>query len=66
MFMIGCVEGDVRLAEGTTTLEGRVEICKNSMWGTVCDQAWDKLDARVICHQLGFSVAGKLAFYSYI
>ena len=56
--MIGCVEGDIRLAEGTSRLEGRLEICKNNVWGTVCDQGWDKLDARVVCRQLGLSVAG--------
>ena len=54
----GCVEGDVRLVEGATRLEGRVEICKNSMWGTVCYNRWDKPDARVVCRQLGLSVAG--------
>ena len=56
----GCVQGDVRLAEGTTKLEGRVEICTNNEWGTVCHNFWDKLDARVVCRQLGFSIAGTL------
>ena len=54
----GCVEGDVRLVEGATRLEGRVEICKNNLWGTVCHTYWDKPDARVVCRQLGLSVAG--------
>ena len=44
--------------DGITRLEGRVEICKNNVWGTVCDQGWDKLDARVVCRELGLSVAG--------
>ena len=55
---IGCTEGDVRLVEGTTRLEGRVEICKNNVWGTVCDDGWGQSDARVVCRQLGLSVAG--------
>ena len=48
----------MRLAEGNTTLEGRVEICMNSSWGTVCDRGWDTVDAKVACQQLGFSAAG--------
>ena len=44
--------------EGSTRLEGRVEICKNNAWGTVCDSGWGTADARVVCRQLDFSVAG--------
>ena len=55
---LGCIEGDIRLLEGITALEGRVEICKNNAWGTVCDNGWDTVDARVVCRQLGYSVAG--------
>ena len=45
--------------EGSTRLEGRVEICKDNAWGTVCDNGWGTADARVVCRQLDFSVAGK-------
>ena len=40
-------------------LEGRVEICDSNAWGTVCDNGWGTADARVVCRQLNFSVAGK-------
>ncbi len=60
----GCSEGDIRLAEGATKLEGRVEICKNNMWGTVCHSYWGKPDATVVCRQLGLSVAGIIHFSS--
>lgn len=57
-FFLGCVEGDIRLLDGTTSAEGHVEICKNNLWGSICRNGWDNIDARVVCRQLGFSAAG--------
>ena len=59
-----CVDGDVRLVGGTLSNEGRVEICINRVWGTVCHGTsywnyWDTTDARVICRQLGYQEHGK-------
>ena len=47
-----CTQGAIRLQGGTTT-QGRVEICNNNIWGTVCDDLWGAVDARVACRQLG-------------
>lgn len=51
----GCPQGDIRLVGGTSSNEGRVEVCYNNAFVPVCDDRWNIEEAQLIaCRQLGF------------
>lgn len=53
-----CNDGSVRLMDGEMEYEGRVEICYNGMWGTVCNDGINDATAEVVCKQLRLSLHG--------
>ena len=53
-----CQDGDVKLVDGHSTYEGRVDVCIGQRWGTVCNTGWSTEDAHVVCRQLGYPPTG--------
>ncbi len=44
-------------------MEGRVELCINNTYGTICDYRWDTLEAQVACRQLGYADTSKAVLW---
>ena len=59
-----CIDGDVEILEPNGLVSsggfGVVSVCVNETRTVLCDSTWDRLDARVVCQQLGFSEYGML------
>jgi hypothetical protein len=45
----------IRLVDGKTPFEGRLEVFYRGQWGTVCDDQFDVRAAKVACSMLGFA-----------
>ena len=55
-FISVCTDGEIRLIGGSTNREGRVEVCMDGRWGTVCNNSQQLPGA--VCSQLGFLPEG--------
>ena len=49
------MDNEIRIMNGTTPWNGRLEICLGGVWGAVCEDKFEDIDAQVACRQLGFS-----------
>ncbi len=60
-----CKEGNMRLVNGSNYNEGKVEVCVDGEWGTVCNN--NQALPGVVCEKLGFYADGidlkRLIFY---
>ena len=54
MTYVACTDGEIR-TDGNMPFVGRVEVCYNNSYGTVCDDFWDDLDATVVCNSIAGS-----------
>ena len=59
--VVKCKHGDIRLTGRRYSTIGRVEVCQNGIWGTVCSDSFDDKDASVVCRQLGYSPYGRFS-----
>ena len=57
LHIASCTSGDTRLVGGDDN-NGRLEICTDGKWGTVCSDQFDYNDAIVICRQLNKALSG--------
>jgi Scavenger receptor cysteine-rich domain len=46
-------DGNIRLVDGSSPYDGRLEICLGGIWGTVCDYEFTDSAAIVACRSLG-------------
>ncbi|XP_072023425.1 CUB and sushi domain-containing protein 1-like isoform X3 [Amphiura filiformis] len=55
---------EIRLVGGSNNNEGRVEVFHDNVWGTVCDDFWFVINARVVCRQLGLPYGAVRALHT--
>ena len=57
-----CTDNAIHLVGGNSSNQGRLEVCMNNAWGSVCDSTgvFTSDEAKVVCRQLGIlQIEGK-------
>ena len=57
-FAGSCTDGTIRLMEGESEYEGRLEVCFSDRWGTVGSDGWTQINTQVVCNDLGYDLSG--------
>lgn len=60
MYITDCTRDQIRVVgvSDANKTEGRLEICNNELWGTVCSERIDRTTAMVACRELGYNTPG--------
>jgi hypothetical protein len=66
---IGCYNAtnatELRLVGSYSLHEGRLQVRHRNTWGSVCNDAFNDIDAQVACYQLGYGRVGKTLHKKY-
>ena len=49
-----CKDQDLRVQGGKNRWEGRLEVCYNQAWGTLCNNVYGEHAANIFCVRLNF------------
>ena len=55
---LACTTGAIRLAGGTSPANGRVEVCSNGFWTSLCSTNFDTAEADIVCAEVGYQGLG--------
>ena len=61
-FCLACYDGNLRIDEtisginddGYQQYGGRVKVCQNRKFGSICGTGWDQNGAQVVCRYMGY------------
>ena len=58
-----CADKEIRLSGGPNEMEGRLEVCHNHVWFSVCGKGnfFNDMDRMVVCKSMGFSEFGEFS-----
>ena len=63
---LDCTDGETRIVNDISNemFAGKIELCINGQWGSICDDGWSYNEAHVVCSQFGYTSYGMYLYYS--